>query len=382
MVDRRRVHMVRWVREERERIANKMAAQGTLLGGGFVTTVGGAFRTGFAEFTKGITIDGLTVVRESFGGRVTPELVHALRQELEAYFDQAAETLLREVGESGPMKREIPEVVHRVLEGSVPEAKRDLAIEMDLVALKNEQRAPVVDEALLDALVSLQNRRGLEIEFPKHTQDTNEHLCLALFDIDHFKDVNDKKGGHAVGDEALKSIAEVASRSAKGKGSAFRWGGDEFVILLPNHELDEALPVAERFRRDVHSTPHTSQQLTLSVSVGVAEWPTHGATLDELEKAADRALYDAKKRGRNLVRFFGEPEPMTAPRELGRKQPQPGALSDDEAQSIREDYSRSGSACCPRDEAMLRVQNVTTFGEARDSLLVSCPLCGLTATLE
>jgi hypothetical protein len=67
--------MVRSVREDRQRIANKMAAQGTLNSGGFVTTVGGAFRAGFAEFTKGITADGLTVVRESFGENVTPDVV-------------------------------------------------------------------------------------------------------------------------------------------------------------------------------------------------------------------------------------------------------------------------------------------------------------------
>jgi diguanylate cyclase (GGDEF)-like protein len=279
------------------------------------------------------------------------------------------------------MKREIPDIVHRVVESALPEAKRDLAIEMDLVALKSGQPAPV-DEALLDTLVRLHNRRGLEIEFPKHTQDTNERLCLALFDIDRFKDVNDKQGGHAVGDEALKSVAEVASRSVKGKGVAFRWGGDEFVMLLPNHELDEALPVAERFRREVHSTPRTSQQLTLSVSVGVAEWPTHGATLDELQRAADKALYDAKKRGRNLVRFFGEPEPLPTPREPPRKQPETGALADDEAERVREDYFRGGIAQCPRDEALLSVQNTTTFGASRDSLLVRCPMCGLVATIE
>jgi diguanylate cyclase (GGDEF)-like protein len=94
---------------------------------------------------------------------------------------------------------------------------------------------------------------------------------------------------------------------------AFRYGGDEFAFLLPNHTLQEGLAVAERFRREVNASPRTSRQMMLSVSVGVAVSPANGTDLDALLKAADAALYDAKQRGRNLVRYCGEAEPGAWP---------------------------------------------------------------------
>jgi diguanylate cyclase (GGDEF)-like protein len=157
------------------------------------------------------------------------------------------------------------------MDKSFAEMKRDLGIELDLALIAPAQHAAVIDAALLDALVPLQNRRGLEQAFEARTRD--ESLCLILFDIDHFKGVNDNQGGHAIGDEALLSIADTAASCARGKGQAFRLGGDEFVLLLQNHTLQEGLAVAERFRREVNSSLRTSRQLTLSVSVGVAQYP-------------------------------------------------------------------------------------------------------------
>lgn len=265
------------------------------------------------------------------------------------------------------------------------EAKRDLAIEFDLATLPFPQGS-VADPASIDSLVGLQNRKGFETEFGNRTRDPNERLSLVMFDIDHFKDVNDKNGGHLVGDEALKSVAAIATRCVKGKGIAFRWAGDEFVMLLPNHTVNEALSVAERFRHEVSAVPHTSKHLTLSVSVGVAEWPAHGADLEALQGAADKAMYDAKNRGRNLVRYFGEPEPeLVAPttsREPSRKQPEPGSLTNEEAESIRKQYFTRRMAKCPRDEAILEVEDTTSLGQARNSLYISCPMCGLSAEIE
>jgi diguanylate cyclase (GGDEF)-like protein len=270
------------------------------------------------------------------------------------------------------------------LNQSATAIRRDLRIELDLALLeKHPEPLAVVDGALLDPLVPLQNRRGLEQEFGIRTKESSDPICLVLFDIDHFKDVNDKHGGHATGDEALVSIAEAAGACVKGKGSAFRYGGDEFVLLLPNHSRQEGLAVAERFRREVNGKPRTSQQLTLSVSVGVAVGPDDGGDFSALHKAADAALYDAKKNGRNIVRYFGEPDPPTpAPREPERKAPEPGGLSASEQLGIRQDYFRHRIARCPGDQAVLNVQDVTGFGDRTNSLLVSCPLCGLSASVN
>ena len=178
--------------------------------------------------------------------------------------------------------------------------------------------------------------------------------------------------------EPLLDIAAVAAACTRGKGEAFRVGGDEFALLLPNHTLEEGLAVAERFRRQVNSVSRTPRQLSLSVSVGVAVWPEHGNDLDQLRRAADDALYDAKRRNRNVVRYYKEPEPAssTVTQEPTRKVPEPGGLSDAERQGIREQYFRNHMARCPRDQAILNVQDTTSIGQERPSIYVACPLCG------
>jgi diguanylate cyclase (GGDEF)-like protein len=227
-------------------------------------------------------------------------------------------------------QQRIPGAITR-LEGLIEQLEERRA---DLAQL---ERATTVDERSLDPLVALRTRGVLEREFATYATEPDVPLCLVLFDIDHFKSVNDDHGGHAIGDEALVSLARVAEACVKGKGGAFRFGGDEFVLLLPNHSLQEGLAVAERFRRAVEASPRTSRQLTLTVSIGVAEWPVHGGSFDSLYKAADAALYDAKKRGRNLVRYHGEPEPTAvAPREPERREPVAGELTLDEQRKIRE----------------------------------------------
>jgi diguanylate cyclase (GGDEF)-like protein len=240
-------------------------------------------------------------------------------------------------------------------------------------------------DSQLDALTGLPLRGDVEPYFAGHTTNRDVPLSMVLFDIDRFKNVNDAPdNGHATGDEALKSIAAVAQACVTGKGSAFRFGGDEFMLLLPNHTVEEGIAVAERLRRTVAASPRTSKSLSLTLSVGVAQWPEHGDDFDGLYKAADRALYDAKNRGRNLVRYYGEPEPAAAPsvREPARRQPEPGGLTDDEQRKIREDYFRTRTARCPRDQAALSVHDITTQQSPRNALLIRCPMCGLEGTLD
>ena len=156
------------------------------------------------------------------------------------------------------------------------------------------------------------------------------------------------------------------------------------MLLLSNHNLQEGLAVAERFRREVNGSPRTSRKLTLSVSVGVAQYPDHADGLDALLDAADAAMYDAKNRGRNLVRYFGEPEPTatTAVRDVERKVPGAGELTQEERRTIRQNYFRDRLARCPRDEAVLDVEDTTTMGQKTRSIYISCPLCGLSEELD
>jgi diguanylate cyclase (GGDEF)-like protein len=236
----------------------------------------------------------------------------------------------------------------------------------------------------LDALTGLPMRGDLEPYFAANTTNPDVPLCVVIFDIDKFKSVNDDHGGHVTGDEALVSVAGAAQVCVAGKGSSFRFGGDEFMLLLPNHTVEEGVAVAERLRRTVAASPRTSKNLMLTLSLGVAQWPAHGGDFEALSKAADRAMYDAKNRGRNLVRYYGEPEPIVAGnvREPERRQPEPGLLTGDEQRNIREDYFRTRTARCPRDQAVLSVHDATTQQSVRNRILIRCPMCGLEGILE
>ncbi len=388
--ERRHVELFESSRQKRSAVAARRAADGTLNSGGFVTDVTSVYATQFEELARGLTTEVLDLFARS-QLQINVESASWIKAELEPLFSMAAMNLRAEAGEGRVLRDELRASVNQAMDKSLNIANRDLQIELDLRLITKPALAAAaagavaaLDDALMDVLVPLQNLRGLKQTFSQQTTDPNGPLTLVTFDIDRFKDVNDKQGGHAIGNEALLSIAETAAACTRGKGAAFRIGGDEFVLLLQNHTLQEGLAVAERFRREVNGRPRTSQSLTLSVSVGVAIWPEHGSDLDALLKAGDAALYDAKRRNRNLVRYFGEPEPSTtnAVGEPERKQPEAGELSHDEQLRIRQDYFRLRMARCPRDEALLDVADVTAMGQSTRGLIVSCPLCGLSAELD
>ena len=130
-------------------------------------------------------------------------------------------------------------------------------------------------------------------------------LAVLTIDIDHFKQVNDGEGlGHHIGDEVLKQMADRIRNSIRNTDLATRPGGEEFVILMPNTTMKQAMEVAERMRSTIQSTPFTISardgKLSCTVSIGVAGY-LQGMTLEEFVLAADKALYRAKRNGRNRV---------------------------------------------------------------------------------
>jgi diguanylate cyclase (GGDEF)-like protein len=157
----------------------------------------------------------------------------------------------------------------------------------------------------IDGLTGLQNRRqfdltlGKELERARHAQ---EPLSLLMIDIDHFKHINDARG-HQAGDLALRQLSELIHLTRVRAGdAAFRFGGEEFAILLTQADKAAALTVAERLRRAIESSHFVSNDMKMTVSVGVASYPTDADDLSELVAGADRALYAAKNAGRNQVR--------------------------------------------------------------------------------
>ena len=134
-----------------------------------------------------------------------------------------------------------------------------------------------------------------------------ESASLLVIDVDHFKLINDTFG-HQRGDEVLRSVAETLGQHLPAGAHLARYGGDEFLVLLPGMTSAEALAVGERLRTAIHAIPLVAARAmptALTISIGGATAPEHGTRVDTLFASADRALYDAKRRGRDMVAMAG-----------------------------------------------------------------------------
>jgi diguanylate cyclase (GGDEF)-like protein len=163
--------------------------------------------------------------------------------------------------------------------------------------------------SMTDGLTAVDNRRALEQrlhEMFEHSLRLHEPVACVMCDIDHFKKVNDTYG-HAAGDAVLKQFAEILKDAAREIDRVGRYGGEEFLLLLPGTVLDSAVTFAERLRQrvDDHTFSFEGGTLKRTMSCGVAAWPhPRVAGREEMLKAADDALYVAKELGRNrVVRF-------------------------------------------------------------------------------
>ena len=159
--------------------------------------------------------------------------------------------------------------------------------------------------ASIDPLTGLGNRpamlRRLAIESDRHARE-NQPCCVAMLDLDHFKAVNDTHG-HVVGDTVLRSVASLLAASVRPYDAVFRYGGEEFLLCLPNADLRTAWAIAERLRLKVASWSIPIAKgagLRTSVSIGIAPLSSAQSVEATLERA-DAALYAAKSRGRNCV---------------------------------------------------------------------------------
>lgn len=159
--------------------------------------------------------------------------------------------------------------------------------------------------ALRDHLTGLDNRRAIlgqlnrELNRARHEK---RPLAVAMVDLDHFKQINDTRG-HAEGDAVLKRVAVSLKSQLRQYDFIGRYGGEEFLVVLPGCDLAMALPIAERLRRIVpaESSDSGASQSSVTVSIGVASTDVFGIEPDPLIAAADAALYRAKAQGRNQV---------------------------------------------------------------------------------
>lgn len=170
--------------------------------------------------------------------------------------------------------------------------------------------------SITDMLTGVLNRRGLQDYFPLVVEKTargSQKIAALLFDLDHFKAINDRYG-HQTGDIVLAEFARIGRQFVPGSGAFGRMGGEEFIAFVPVNDQAEAEAIAETVRADFCRTPLLAGQSLVSatVSVGLAIMPCDIANWDRLVSAADRALYAAKRAGRNCTVVFGEEEATMA----------------------------------------------------------------------
>jgi diguanylate cyclase (GGDEF)-like protein len=186
------------------------------------------------------------------------------------------------------------------------------------LALRNAWLLERVQElAATDALTGVANRysfqQALEGELERAARAT-EDVSLAMLDIDRFKRLNDAHG-HQVGDEVLRRVAALLSEHCRKYDTVARYGGEEFALILPSTDRAETRAIVDRLRRQIEAV---SSDPRVTISVGVATFPTDATTADELVAAADEALYESKRGGRNRVttstrHLRAAPPPRLAP---------------------------------------------------------------------
>lgn len=163
------------------------------------------------------------------------------------------------------------------------------------IEMRKAAELTLQEQAYRDPLTGLYNRRVLQLRVREEIarcQRTGGGLALLLCDLDHFKEINDTQG-HDVGDSVLQTVSRVIVELVRESDSVYRWGGDEFVVLIGAGVIEMPRMMAERILSALEETGR-QMKLKLGVSIGVATFPAHGESLDELIRIADHALYVAK----------------------------------------------------------------------------------------
>lgn len=163
----------------------------------------------------------------------------------------------------------------------------------------------------IDALTGLRARAALDIEIPQvlsQEKRKKEKCCLLMIDIDKFRDINNKYG-HQSGDEAIKNVANILKASCREADVAYRYGGDEFTILLPDTDIKDVEKVIKRIKENLDKTNEEKrfgidENVTLSIGISSVNYSENDKDKDKLIEEADMALYNVKESGRNGSREY------------------------------------------------------------------------------
>jgi diguanylate cyclase (GGDEF)-like protein len=180
-----------------------------------------------------------------------------------------------------------------------------IAMALDRVSLQ-ERLGEFAQLSVTDPLTGLLNRRYIEERLDEEisrSSRSGEPISFLMLDVDEFKSYNDRFG-HPAGDEALRIVGAILQQNLRGADVAVRYGGEEFSVLLPDTNVEEAEAIAERIRSHVERTEFPKRKVT--VSIGVASRSSEDGDVAELVLAADKALFRAKESGRNNVQVYDQ----------------------------------------------------------------------------
>jgi diguanylate cyclase (GGDEF)-like protein/PAS domain S-box-containing protein len=196
------------------------------------------------------------------------------------------------------------------------EVEKDLRYAMDRMQTQLIEigllQSQLREQAIRDALTNLFNRRYLEETLEREMARAAREvypLCIVMMDIDHFKKVNDTYG-HEAGDLVLKTLADLVKSQSRQGDFVCRFGGEEFVLVMPNINIEVARERVTSLHKSIESLniPFGHFNLNITMSMGISWYPKHGETKENLIRAADKALYSAKNRGRNRIAVYRETE--------------------------------------------------------------------------
>ncbi len=250
-------------------------------------------------------------------------------QDENAKFNILVETQIDDMKRSAQISTTLAEFKHLVMsrlasirsaleEKSRTEALRQESVKEEMQTLQqnlnrmkkevdqvHERRKALEKEILIDPLTGVANKRGLRDRLKDELQRYTRYqhgFSLLLFDIDHFKDINDQFG-HWAGDKCLKEIIRRIKPALRETDFMARWGGDEFVVIFPGTDAESAATVAERIRKSIENTRflYQRQEISLTISIGLTEVQPTDQSQEMMFNRVDKAMYQAKKKGRNTV---------------------------------------------------------------------------------
>lgn len=243
------------------------------------------------ELSKGVSVGELSIIDG------TPPSAYVIAKEASRVFPIHRDVLHKLVSETSPVAGNLLRLLAQWLRDNTQRIMKD-----------RTQIWELTDHANVDALTGLYNRRWLDnalVRLQAQAIKGEQPLCILIIDVDHFKKYNDTQG-HLGGDQALIAMGEVLKTSVRPYDFATRYGGEEFLVILPNTVLDEGIAVAERIRQSVEKKGVTSVDgiplPDITVSIGLA-MNRFDFTPQSLIAAADAQLYRAKQEGRNCIRY-------------------------------------------------------------------------------